>query len=98
MYENGGNVTYFDSLQVEYIPKKVKRFTFKENVTRMIYRIQSSDQMVCGYFFIGFIDFMLKGKSLVDFTNLFSPNEYQKNNKAILEKFQYLETRSFFCE
>ena len=41
-----------------------------------------------GYFCIGFIDFMLKSKSLLEFTNLFSPNEYKKNDKIILKYFQ----------
>ena len=36
---------------------------------------------MCGYFCIGFIDFMLKGKSLLDYTNLFYPNDYEKNDK-----------------
>ena len=42
---------------------------------------------MCRYFCIGigFIDFMLKGKSLLDYTNLFSPNEYKKNDKIILK-------------
>ena len=43
---------------------------------------------MCRYFCIGFIDFMLKGKSLLDYTNLFSPDEYEKNNKMILKYFQ----------
>ena len=43
---------------------------------------------MCGYFCIGFIDFMLKGKSLLAHTNLFSPNEYKKNEKIILKYFQ----------
>ena len=43
---------------------------------------------MCGYFCTGFIDFMLKGKSLLDYTNLFSPNEYRKKDKAILKYFQ----------
>ena len=42
---------------------------------------------MCGYFFNGFIDFMLKGKSLVDYTNLFSPIEHGKNDKIILKFF-----------
>ena len=41
-----------------------------------------------GYFCIGFIDLMLKGKSLFDYTNLFSPNNYEKNDKIILKYFQ----------
>ena len=36
---------------------------------------------MCGYFFTGFIDFMLKGKRLLDCTNLFSPNQYKKATK-----------------
>ena len=44
---------------------------------------------LCEYFCIGFIDFMLKGKSLLEYKNLFSPNEYTKNGKAILKYFQY---------
>ena len=54
-----------------------------------IYRIQVYDSIICRYFFIGFIDFMLKGKCLLERTNLFSPNEYRKNDKIILTYFQY---------
>ena len=43
---------------------------------------------MCGYFCIGFIDFMLKGKSLLHYTNLFSPSDYEKNYKIILKYFQ----------
>ena len=39
-------------------------------------------------FCIGFIDFMLTGETLLQFTNLYSPNEYKKNNKRILKYFQ----------
>ena len=41
-----------------------------------------------GYVCIGFVYFMLKGKSLLDYTNLFSPNEYERNDKIILKYFQ----------
>ena len=40
------------------------------------------------YFCIEFIDFIVKGKSLLDYTNLFSPNDYKKNDKIILKYFQ----------
>ena len=44
---------------------------------------------MCGYFCIGFIDFMSKGKSSLDYINLFlSPNDYEKNDKIILKYFQ----------
>ena len=42
---------------------------------------------MCGYFCIGFIDFMLKGKSLLDYTNLLSPNKHENNDKIILKLF-----------
>ena len=53
-----------------------------------IYRIQAYDSITCGYFCIRFIDFMLKGKSLIEYTKLFSPNNYEKNDKIILKYFQ----------
>ena len=43
---------------------------------------------MCGCFCIGFIDFMLKGKSLLDYTNSFSSNDYEKNDKIIVKLFQ----------
>ena len=43
---------------------------------------------MCGYFCIRFTDFMLKGKSLLEYTSLFSPNEYKKNDKMVLKYFQ----------
>ena len=53
-----------------------------------VYRIQAYDSIMYRYFSIGFIDFMLKGKSLLDYTNLFSPNKYVRNDKIILKYFQ----------
>ena len=52
-----------------------------------IFRTQAYDSIMCGYFCIGFIDFMLKGKSLTDYTNLFSPNDFKKNDNRILKYF-----------
>ena len=43
---------------------------------------------MCGYFCIRVIDFMLKGKSLLEYKNSFSPNEYEKNDKIILKYFR----------
>ena len=40
---------------------------------------------MCGYFCIRFIDFMLKDKSLLEYTNLYSPNQYKKNDKIKLK-------------
>ena len=50
-----------------------------------IYRIQAHDSILCGYFCIGFIDFILKCKCLLDYTNLVSVNYHEKNDKIILK-------------
>ena len=43
---------------------------------------------MCGYFGIGFIDFMVAGKKLTDFINLFSPYDFKKNDDKILTYFK----------
>ena len=53
-----------------------------------MYRIQAYDSVICGYFCIGFIGLILKGKSLLEYTDLFSPNKYKGNDKKILKCFQ----------
>ena len=50
--------------------------------------MQACDFIMLGYFYIGFIDFMLKDKALLDYTNLFSPHDHEKNDKIILKYFQ----------
>ena len=43
---------------------------------------------MCGYFCIGFIDFMLAGKTLIDYTNFFSPYDFNKNDSIIFSYFK----------
>ena len=81
------NVTYFNSSGVEYIPKKIKIFIDKPIVVTNIFRIQAYDSIMRGYFCIGFIDFMLAGKTLTEFTNLFSPNNFKRNDDITLNYF-----------
>ena len=71
LYVKNNNVTYFDSFGVEHIPKEIKAFIGNKNIKTNIFRIQAYDSVMCGYFCIGFIDFMFAGKTLTDFTNLF---------------------------
>ena len=87
MWVNNNDVTYFDSFGVEDIPKEIKAFIKNKNITTNIFRIQAYASIICGYFCIGFIDFMLKGKTLTEFTNLFSPNNFKKNDDIILNYF-----------
>ena len=81
MYVLNNDVTYLDSFGVERIPKEIKIFIGNKNIKRNIFRIQAYDSIMCGYFCIGFVDFMLAGKTLADFTNLFSPNNWKKKTK-----------------
>ena len=86
LYVNGDNVTYFVSLGVEHIPKEIKKFIGNENFTASFDRIQTNYSRLCGWFFIGFIEFELKG--LLDYTNLFSRSKYGKNDKITVKYFQ----------
>ena len=74
LWVNNNNATYFDSFGVEHIPKEIKAFINK-NIIINIFRIQAYDSIMCGYFCIEFIDFMFKGKSLTDYTNISSPKK-----------------------
>ena len=78
---------YFDSFVVEYIPREIMELIARKRIIANIYRIQAYDSIMCGYFFIGFIHFMFNGKSLTDYTNLFSPNDFKKNDDIILKYF-----------
>ena len=81
------NISYFDSFNREHIPKEIKEFIDNINITASFVRIPAYNSRMCGYFCIGFIDFMLKGKSLTDFINLFSPNNFKKSD-IILNYFK----------
>ena len=74
LYVNNKTVTYSDSFGVEHISKEIKKFIKNKNIIANIFRIQAYDSTMCGYFCIGFIDFMFNGNSLIDFTNIFSPS------------------------
>ena len=91
---NGNNrkashdVIYFDSFGIEHIPKEINKFLGNKNIITNIYRIQAYSSIMCGYFCIGFIDFMLQGISLQDYTNLFFLTDFERNDKIILKYFQ----------
>ena len=87
LYVNNKTATYFDTFGVEHIPKEIKNFINNKNIIANIYRVQIYDSIMCGYFCIGFTNYMFKGISLTDFTNLFSPNDFKKNDDIILNCF-----------
>ena len=84
---NNNNVTYFGSFGVEHIPKEIKEFVKNKNITANIFRIQAYNSVMLGYFCISYINFMVKGKTFTEFTNLFSSNNFEKNGDMILKYF-----------
>ena len=69
--QNNNSVTYFGSFGVEHILKEIKEFVKNKNIIPNIFRIQAYDSIMCRYFCIGFIDLMLKGKTLTEYTIFF---------------------------
>ena len=63
LYVQHNDVTYFDSFGAEHIPKEIRTFIGNKNIKTNIFRMQIYDSIMCGYFCIGFIDFMLAGKT-----------------------------------
>ena len=78
LYAKNNEVVYFE----------IKRFIGQKSIKTNIFRIQANKSIMCGYFCIGFIDLMFAGRSLIYFTSLFSPYEFEKNDKIILDYFE----------
>ena len=76
------------ALELNIFENILKKLIGNKNIITNLSRIQAYDSIMCRHICIGFIDFMLTGKSLLDHTNLFSPNDYEKNDKIILKYFQ----------
>ena len=71
---------FFDSFGVEYVPEEIKEFIGNKKTKANMFRVEASNSIMCGYFCIRFIDFMLAGKKLTDFTSLFFPYDFEKND------------------
>ena len=98
LFVKTNEVINFDSFGIEHIPKEINKFIrFKElgpavgsnkKIKANIFRIQAYDSIMCGYFCIEFMNYMLKGKTLLEYTNLFSPNDFKKNDQTIKRIFK----------
>ena len=84
MYNSNIEINHFDSLGVEHVPKEILKFIGQKN----IFRIQVNISIMCRDFCIGLIDFMLARQTLIDYTSLFSPYDFGKNDKRILSYFE----------
>ena len=85
---NRSEIVYFDSFGVEHVREEIKEFVGNKNIIANIFRVQANNSVMCGYFCIGFIDFMLADKKLTDFTISFSSHDFEKNCDRILSYFK----------
>ena len=84
LFCNRSEIAYFDSFGVEHVPEEIKEFVGNKNIILNIFRVQANNSVMCGYFCIGFIGFLLPVKKLTDFTSMFSPYDFKKNDNIIL--------------
>ena len=80
---------YFASFGIDYTPQEVLNKIKDKSITNNIFRKKDNESIMCGFYCIAFIEYMLAGKTLLNYTNLFSPNNYKKNDKVI---YKFLKT------
>ena len=90
LFIDRSTTVYFDSFGTEYIPQEVLNKIRDKSITHNIFRIQDNESIMCWFYCIAFVEYMLAGKTFLDYTNLFSPNDYKKNNKII---YKYLKDK-----
>ena len=88
LFCNKNEIVYLDSFGVEHVLEEIEEFVGNKNIKVNIFRVQTNDSEMCGYFCIRFIDFMLAGKKLADYTSLFSPHDFDKSDHIILSYFK----------
>ena len=79
---------YFDSFGIEYVPQEILDKIKDKSISHNIFRIQDDNSILCGFYCIAFMEYMIVGKTLLDYMNLFSPNDYKKNDKIIYKYFK----------
>ena len=88
LFCNRNEIVYFYSFVVEHVPEEIKEIVGKKNIRANIFQVQANDSVMCGYFCIRFIDYMLAGKKLTDYTSLYSSYDFKKNDNIILSYFK----------
>ena len=88
LFIDRNTAVYFDFFGMEYIPLEVLKKIRDKSVTHNVFRIPDNESFMCGFYCIAFIGHVLVGNTLLDYTNLFSPNDYKKNDKTI---YKYLK-------
>ena len=88
LYVSKNEIIYFDRFGVENVPKELKNVTGHKNIKTDIFRIQANNSIMWKYFCIGFLDFMFADKTFIDYTGLFSPYDFEKNDNMIPNYFK----------
>ena len=88
LFININRAVYFDSFRIGCIPQEVLNKIKDKSITHNVFKIKDNNSIMCGFYCIAFIEHVLAGKSLLDYTNLFSLNDYKNNDKIIYRYFQ----------
>ena len=83
MFIEWNSTAYFDSFGIEYIPQELLNKNRDKSITHNIFKIQDNESIMCGFYCIAFIAYMLSGKTLLDYTYLFSLTDYKINDEII---------------
>ena len=89
LFIDKNTAVYFASFGIDYTPQEVLNKIKDKSITNNIFRKKDNESIMCGFYCIAFIEYMLAGKTLLNYTNLFSPNNYKKNDKVI---YKFLKT------
>ena len=95
LFIDRNTAVYFDSCRIEYIPQEILNKIKDKSITHNIFRMQNNAFIMCGFYCIAFIKYMLAGKTLLEYTNILSLNDYKKNDKIICKYFKdkYIKSR-----
>ena len=88
LFIDRNTAVYFGSFEIGYIPKEVWNRIRDKSITHNIFRIQDNKSVMCGFYCIPFIEYILSGRTLLDLTNLFSLNDYKRNDRKIYKYFK----------
>ena len=83
LFIDKNTTVFFDSFGVKYIPEEVLSKMKDKVIADNIFRIRDDDSIICGFYCIAFIGYILVGKMLLDDTKLFFRNDNKKNDKII---------------
>ena len=88
LFVDRNTAVFFDSFGIKYISQEVLNKVKDKLITHNIFRIPDMRGFICGFYCTAYVEYMLSGKFLLDYTNFFSPNGYKKNGKITYKYFR----------